>query len=78
MKQTDNRLVMEDFRGKKVTDVEYFCSKNNIELTKVFVKIGDKYYNSQYSVGLVGNQSIKPGMELNNISSMTIYINSSN
>ena len=78
IKQTDNRLVMEDFRGKKVTDVEYFCSKNNIELTKVFVKIGDKYYNSQYSVGLVGNQSIKPGMELNNISSMTIYINSSN
>lgn len=78
IKEIDNRVVMKDFRGSKVSDVESFCKRNNIELTKEFVTVGNKYYNSEYSVGLVGNQSIKPGLELNNISSMTIYINSSN
>ena len=78
IKTSDNNILVRDFVGKKVTEVELFCKNNNIELTKKFVKPDEKYYNDDVSVGLVANQSIKPGTDTQNISSMTIYINSSN
>lgn len=78
IKVTDNNIVMKDFVGKRVFEVEQFCNMNEIKLTKEFVNSNSEYYNSEVSNDLVANQSIKEGTEIQNISSMTIYINSSN
>lgn len=78
IKVTDNNIVMKDFIGKRESEVEQFCNMNDIELTKEYVDSTSEYYNSSVSDNLVANQSIKEGTEIQNISSMTIYINKSN
>ena len=64
-----------DFTGKTISEVEEWGNNNNIKINKEFVTSGDSLYNSNVMNGLVANQSIKPGVLLNGINSITIYIN---
>lgn len=75
---SDSLDTIPDFIGKSVFAAESFCNNHNITLTKEFVKSGDTFYNNNIQNGLIANQSIKSGMPSQNISSMTIYINSNN
>ena len=56
--------------------MEEFAKMYNISINKEFVSYGDSHYNNNYGVGIVSDQSISPNTLLNNISSITIYINS--
>ena len=78
IKTSDNNVLMKDFTGKSVSEVESFCKSNSIELTKEYVDSSSDLYNSSISSGLVAHQSVKEGIDVVNISKMTIYINSTN
>ncbi len=70
----DNPTVP-NFVGKDASFVEKWGSDNNITINKIMVDSSDSHFNSNVSIGLVGDQSIKAGTSLTNISSITIYIN---
>lgn len=63
------------FIGLTVSEVESWCSTNNISLEKEFVQDGDAKYNSSVEAGLVANQSIPANSSIDNITSFKIYIN---
>ena len=74
---TGNRLeTMPNFVGKSVSEVEAWATSHNITLHKEFVDETSSYYNSNITPGLISNQSISDGILLNNVSELTIYINS--
>lgn len=74
---TGNRLeTMPNFVGKSVSEVEAWATSHNITLHKEFVDETSSYYNPNITPGLISNQSISDGILLNNVSELTIYINS--
>lgn len=78
IKTSDNNVLMKDFTGKSVSEVESFCRLNKIELIKEYVNSSSDKYNSSVEVNKVAHQSVKEGIDVVNVSKMTIYINSSN
>ena len=73
---TGGRLeTMPTFIGASVSEVEAWANSHNITLYTEFVNETDANYNASIAPGLVANQSIANGILLNNVSSLTIYIN---
>ncbi len=72
----NDEVKMPNFIGRSASEVEEFAKMYNISINKEFVSYGDSHYNNNYGVGIVSDQSISPNTLLNNISSITIYINS--
>ena len=70
--------TMPNFVGKSVSEVETWATNHNITLHTEFVNNTSSYYNPNIAPGLISNQSISDGILLNNISKLTIYINSIN
>ncbi len=64
--------------GKTVSEADSWGSANNVTIKKEYVTEDNPKYNSNVAVGLIANQSIAAGMSLDNINSMTIYINTVN
>ena len=67
--------TMPTFIGASVSEVEAWANSHNITLNTEFVDETDANYNARIAPGLVANQSIANGILLNNVSSLTIYIN---
>ena len=67
--------TMPTFIGASVSEVEAWANSHNITLNTEFVDETDANYNASIAPGLVANQSIANGILLNNVSSLTIYIN---
>ena len=75
---TGNKLeTMPNFVGLSVGEVETWASNHNISLHTEFIDNTSPYYNANIAPGLIANQSISNGILLNNVSELTIYINSS-
>lgn len=74
----ENVGVIPNFIGKSVSEVEDWGNNNNITINKEYVTELDSYYNPEIAIGLVSYQNIKAGSSLNNIKSLTIYINTVN
>ena len=68
--------TMPNFVGKSVSEVETWATNHNITLHTEFVNNTSSYYNPNIAPGLISNQNISDGILLNNISELTIYINS--
>lgn len=66
--------TMPNLIGSSVSKAEEFCKANNIKLEKVYVDPGEQYYNGSVSPGLIGDQSVKIGTLVANITTLTIYI----
>ena len=66
--------LMPNLIGSNVSVAEEFCTSHNITLNKKFVDPGDQYYNGSVGVGLIGDQDVKIGTLVNNITELTIYI----
>lgn len=74
---TGDRLeTMPNFVGKSVSEVETWAANHNVTLHTEFVDNTSPYYNQNITPGLISNQSISDGILLNNVSELTIYINS--
>ena len=74
---TGERLeTMPNFVGRSVREVETRGLNHNIILHTEFVDETSPYYNPNITPGLISNQSISDGILLNNVSELTIYINS--
>ena len=74
---TGNRLeTMPNFVGKSVSEIETWAANHNVTLHTEFVDNTSPYYNPNITPGLISNQSISDGILLNNVSELTIYINS--
>ena len=74
---TGDRLeTMPNFVGKSVSEVETWAANHNVTLHTDFVDNTSPYYNQNITPGLISNQSISDGILLNNVSELTIYINS--
>ena len=74
---TGERLeTMANFVGLSVSEAESWAASHNITLHKEFVDETSPYYNPNIAPGLIANQSISNGILLNNVSELTIYINS--
>ena len=74
---TGERLeTMPNFVGRSVSEVETWALNHNIILHTEFVDETSPYYNPNITPGLISNQSISDGILLNNVSELTIYINS--
>ena len=74
---TGDRLeTMPNFVGKSVSEVETWAANHNVTLHTEFVDNTSPYYNPNITPGLISNQSISDGILLNNVSELTIYINS--
>jgi len=69
--------VMPNFVGLSVSEAEAWANKNNITLEKEFVDNTSSYYNPNITPGFVANQSYAGGLLLQNLESLTIYINNS-
>ena len=68
--------TMPNFVGKSVSEVETWATNHNITLHTEFVNNTSSYYNPNIAPGLISNQNISDGILLNNVSELTIYINS--
>ena len=68
--------TMPNFVGKNVSEVETWATNHNITLHTEFVNNTSSYYNPNIAPGLISNQNISDGILLNNVSELTIYINS--
>ncbi len=75
IKNTVNNVSVPNFIGKMVSEADEFGNLNNITINKEYVNSENSHYNSDVNVGLIGGQSIMAGTNLNNINSITIYIN---
>ena len=74
---TGDRLeTMPNFVGKSVSEVQTWAANHNVTLHTEFVDNTSPYYNPNINPGLISNQSISDGILLNNVSELTIYINS--
>ena len=74
---TGERLeTMPNFVGRSVSEVETWATSHNITIHTEFVDNTSSYYNPNITPGLISNQSISDGILLNNVSELTIYINS--
>lgn len=71
----DKLETMPNFVGKSVSEVDAWATRKNIELKKEFVQSDNSNYNSSVAPGLVANQSVAARILLNNVKSLTIYIN---
>ena len=76
LKTGANIRRMVSFVGKTVSEAENWGNTNNITIQKEYVTSDNPKYNSNVPVGLIANQSIASGMSLDNIKTLTIYINS--
>ena len=72
----DRLETMPNFVGKSVSEVETWAANHNVTLHTEFVDNTSPYYNQNITPGLISNQSISDGILLNNVSELTIYINS--
>ena len=68
--------TMPNFVGKSMSDVETWIASHNITLQTEFVDNTSPYYNPNIAPGLIANQSVSNGILLNNVTTLTIYINS--
>lgn len=78
IKVSDNNILMKNFVGKSISEVELFCRQNKIELTKEYVDSTSNKYNKDVLPNSVASQSVKEGIDIVNVSKMTIYINKEN
>ena len=69
--------TMPNLVGLSVNEAETWANNHNITLHTEFVDSTSPYYNPNIAPGIIANQSISNGILLNNISEITIYINSS-
>ena len=65
-----------NFIGKSVGEIETWATNHNITLQTEFVDNTSPYYNPNIAPGLIANQSVSNGILLNNVTTLTIYINS--
>lgn len=75
LKNDVNSTNVIDFTNKSISSVEEWGKQNNIKINIEYVNEEDKNYNVNVANGLVANQSIKAGTSINNINSITVYIN---
>ena len=68
--------TMPNFVGKSMSEVETWASSHNITLQTEFVDNTSSYYNPNITPGLIANQSVSDGILLNNVTTLTVYINS--
>ena len=68
--------TMPNFVGKSMSEVETWASSHNITLQTKFVDNTSSYYNPNITPGLIANQSVSDGILLNNVTTLTVYINS--
>lgn len=74
---TGTRLeTMPNFVGLSVSEAQNWAETHGITLYTEFVDETSSYYNPNIAPGLISNQSISDSVLLNNISELTIYINS--
>ena len=66
--------LLPSFVGKTVSEVESFGNSHNIKINVRYVDSGSEYYNSDFAVGLVGNQSVHKDVLLSSISELTVYV----
>ena len=76
LKTGANIKRMVSFVGKTVSEAESWGNANNITIQKEYVASDSSKYNSDVPVGLIASQSIASGMSLDNIKTLTVYINS--
>ena len=74
LKKEKSLELMPNLIGSNVSVAEEFCASHNITLNKKFVDPGEQYYNGSVGVGLIGDQDVKIGTLVNNITELTIYI----
>ncbi len=74
LKKEKSLELMPNLIGSNVSVAEEFCANHNITLNKKFVDPGEQYYNGSVGVGLIGDQDVKIGTLVNNITELTIYI----
>ena len=72
--EIDNRVVI-NFVGKSVSEAETWGKENNINILKEYVTSDSSKFNGNVNLGLIGSQSVIAGANLDNITSITIYIN---
>ena len=68
--------TMPNFVGSSISEVENWANSHGITLHTEFVDETSSYYNPSITPGVVANQSVSNGILLNNVSELTIYINS--
>ena len=74
---TGERLeTMPSFIGKSVGEAQTWATNHGITLNTEFVDMTSSYYNPNIAQGLIANQSVSDGILLNNVSQLTLYINS--
>jgi len=71
----DKLETMPNLVGSSITKAEAWANEHNIEFKTKYVDTGDKNYNDKIAPGLVSNQSVSQGILVNNIKSITFYIN---
>lgn len=67
--------TMPDLTGYTLTEAEAWANEHNITLYTEYVDETSSYYNSSVAAGLIANQSVYYRVLLNNVSTLTVYIN---
>lgn len=78
LKTKKTTTLLESLIGKTKAEAESYCKNNSLKCTYSYVNNGDDYFNNKYQKGYVGNQSLRASSLIQNISSLTIYINDEN
>ncbi len=74
---TGDRLVtMPNFVGLAVNEAENWGLNNNVDISVEFVDSDSEFYNPSVMPGMIANQSVSNGMLINNVTELTVYVNS--
>ncbi len=74
----DKLITMPNFVGLQVSEAETWALNNNIELSVEYATPDSEFYNQDILPGMIANQSVNNGVLINNITELTVYINSTN
>lgn len=67
--------VLSSFVGKKKTEAEYYCNKNNFNCSFRYVDENSQYYNPNIDIDLIVSQNPHEGTLLKEVKDITFYIN---
>lgn len=69
------KSVLSSFIGKSKSDAESYCAENNFDCSFKYVDENSKYYNENIETDLIANQTPHHGTLLENVDTITFYIN---
>lgn len=70
--------VLTRFVNRSKAEAESYCADNNLDCSFVYVDSSSSYYNEEVDTDLIGSQNPHEGTIMDNVSSVTFYINGAN